>query len=84
LHLPVDSTTSESAPREELLDTPLTRDTDLHQENKEELEPPNLKLETYFIPNQTIKWSSMKFLAMAERFQKRYLAHKENESTPIK
>jgi hypothetical protein len=55
LHLPVDSTTSESAPREELLDPPLTRDTDLHQKNKEELEPPNLKLETYFIPNQTIK-----------------------------
>jgi len=51
LHLPVDSTTSESAPREELLDPPLTRDTDLLQENKEDLEPPNLKLETYFIPN---------------------------------
>ena len=81
----VDSTTSDlSIPREELLDNPpLTPGHGFTSGKQGRIGASELKFRNQFYAELNDKVEFHDFLAMAESFQKRYLAHKENESTPI-
>lgn len=86
MHLLVDSTASDlSIPREELLDNPPYAGHGFTSGKQGRIGASEFKFRNQFYAelNDKVEFHEV-FLAMTENYQKRYLAHKENESISIK